>query len=482
MSKYISKEVFLNAMTCPRLGWVRRHHPLTDTLSLHDQFLIDEGVEIGRRARKLYPDGILVKGNNNTAVETTAKLIRDSKCSVIFESTFVSGDFIARADILLRKNNGWKIIEVKSATNLNHDLIEDIAYTTMVVKKAGLNVVDCSLMLVTKDYIIGMSNKKLFKTVDCKNEVFEVVGEFEKLNSGVLSLLKSNNMPESSFELVCKGCSLFEQCWRNIADHIFDLPRLSHTKFCQLKEMDVFSIEDIPEDFKLTDNQKIVREAVLTGQPVLNKQGLKQTLGKLVYPAYYLDFETVQTAIPLYENIAPYTQIPTQYSIHICNEAGKVIDHREFLADPNRDCRRELAENLIKDCGKEGSIFSYSHFEKTIINGLIEAFPCFEKKLKQLIERLVDLKEIIARNYYHPDFHGSYSIKNVLPVMVPDMLSYENMEVNNGSDAIAVFARMARGEYSEEEMGQIRNSLLEYCKLDTMAMVKLHERLVDIVG
>jgi hypothetical protein len=296
------------------------------------------------------------------------------------------------------------------------------------------------------------------------------------LSRGVVALLQSDSAPEASLESVCKGCDLFEQCWGVIDNHIFDLPRLSHTKFCQLRDMGVSSIEDIPDDFELTDTQQKVRQAVKTGKPVIDRQGLKQALDSIVYPAYYLDFETVMTAIHLYSDIAPYVQIPTQYSIHKYSALGKNEKHLEYMADPSRDCRRELAENLIRDCGRKGTIFSYSPFEKTVINGLSKLFPDLAGELNELVDRLVDLCKIISSCYYDPEFHGSFSIKKVLPVMVPG-LSYEGMDVNNGSDAIAVFANMARGEYSVTECGQIRNDLLAYCKLDTLAMVRLHEKL-----
>jgi len=146
------------------------------------------------------------------------------------------------------------------------------------------------------------------------------------------------------------------------------------------------------------------------------------------------------------------------------------------LADPGQDCRRELAENLIRDCGSEGSIVVYTSFEKTIINALAGSFPDLKDEMERIVRRLVDLCDILRRNYYHPEFHGSYSIKKVLPVVVPDM-GYENMAVDNGLDASALFAYMARGRYDREEAERVRDNLLEYCGVDTMAMVRLVQEL-----
>ena len=243
--------------------------------------------------------------------------------------------------------------------------------------------------------------------------------------------------------------------------------------------MGILTIGEIPEDFELTESQSRVRDAVVSGEPVVDRDGLQQALDFIVYPAYFLDFETVMTALPLYEGIAPYSQIVTQYSLHICDR-GEEIEHKEYLAEPERNCMRELTERLIQDCGNEGSIIVYTSFERTIIDGLMWLFPDLEDGLRDITERLFDLYQVLRRYYYHPEFHGSFSIKKVLPVVVPG-LGYDGMDIDNGLDASAVFAYMSRGRYDGEEMEEIRRQLLEYCKLDTLAMVRLEERLRGMV-
>ncbi len=186
------------------------------------------------------------------------------------------------------------------------------------------------------------------------------------------------------------------------------------------------------------------------------------------------------TAIPLYHDLAPYAQLPTQYSIHKCSEPGHVTAHSEYLADPSRDCRLELAERLIFDLKGAGSIIVYTSFEKTIINGLARLYPDLAADLNLLNGRLVDLEAIIRKNFSHPGFHGRTSIKRTLPVLVPEM-TYENMDIGDGFTAMSVFALMALGKYEDNEVETLKKHLLEYCKLDTLAMVKLHERLVKYV-
>ena len=477
----ITKNLFLSTLQCRTYGWLLRHEPTQEQLSPAEQLRIEEGLEIHQRARTLFPDGVMVSGSNETCVHKTRALLSNPSVSTIFEATFQNGQFVTKADVLLRQNSSWKIVEIKSNVNESQELIDDLAYTTFVALQSGLEISSCSLLLVSKDYRLGMSDENLFKEIDQTSGVLERASEFRECSDEVVQILSSPEKPTPELRWECKNCDIFpECCGEGIDNHIFELPRISHTKFCQLRDMGILTIGEIPEDFELTDSQSRVRQAVITGESVINREGLKRALDSIVQPAYYLDFETVQTCIPLYDGIAPYGQISTQYSIHICSDIGVVVDHREYLADNSRDCRRELAESLIRDCGSEGSIVVYTSFEKTIINGLAGSFPDLAEELNKLVDRLVDLHGILRRNYYHPGFHGSYSIKKVLPVVVPDM-GYEGMEVDNGLDASALFAYMARGRYDREEVDRVRNGLLEYCGVDTMAMVRLHGKLEEII-
>jgi hypothetical protein len=479
--KNVTKEIFLNGIICPLLGWYIRNDVYREELSAGDKFRIEQGLEIGKRARALYPDGVLVSDLNPiSAAEKTKELLKGGT-PVIFEGTFLKDNYVARADILRRTEEGWHLYEVKSGINDREEYIDDMTYTAMVLDRCGLDISGISLLLVSKDYRLGMPDKKLFVEIDHTDDVLTRVEEFKPYWQQVEETTRAETKPEPCLIYECRQCEMFDECLgKDVKNHIFQLPRLSQSRFGDLVESGITRIEDIPPDFSLTDNQKRVRACVVTGEIFIG-ENLKQSLESISFPAYYLDFETVMTAIPLYPDIAPYTQIPTQYSIHKCYSLEDDPDPKAYLAsDPTKDCRRELAESLINNLGEEGSILTYSVFERAVINGLMALCPDLSEKLTALSERMVDLEAVIRKNFYHPGFHGSTSIKNVLPVLVSDM-SYEGMPIADGDTAMATFAYMAMGRYEAGEAEIIKRQLLEYCGLDTMAMVKLHRRLIEYV-
>lgn len=483
--KNISKNIFLKALTCPTLGWLLRSGQYIEELSeesltLADQFRIEQGIEIESRARQLFPNGILVEEKRmQLAAQETKELINDPGTSVIFNGAFFSDGFSARADVLQRKSKGWQMIEIKSSVNDKEEFIDDIAYTTMVMKLAGFDVMATLLILIAKDYRLGMSNDKLFLEIDHTDVVLLRVEIFESVRAKIDEITRGRNKPEPVLQRECKNCPLFAECLgKGIENHILCIPRLSQAKLDSLKELDIVCIEDIPSNFSLTDNQARIRGCVVTGEPFIGNQ-LRRSLEAIKWPAFYLDFETIMTAIPLYSDITPYTQLPTQYSIHKCSDVGIIDDHLEYLADPGKDCRRGLAESLIKHLEQSGSVIAYSTFEKTVINNLAKLYPDLSGKLIALTERMVDLEAIIRNNYYHPDFQGSTSIKRTLPVLVPEM-TYDNLEIREGDSASAAFAYLALGRYDDTEAESVKRNLLDYCEQDTLAMVKLHERLFEL--
>ncbi|MFC1901139.1 DUF2779 domain-containing protein, partial [Chloroflexota bacterium] len=322
--KNVTKQIFLNGLSCPTLGWLLRSGELAYTkdedLSLGVKFRIEQGLEIGKRARGLYRDGVLVSDLNPvSAARITEGLLKGGSTPVIFEGAFLTDNYAARADILRRKENGWHLYEVKSGINDRDEFIDDMAYTAMVFERCGLNISAVSLLLVSKDFRLGMPNEKLFTEIDHTEEVLARVEEFKPFREQVEEATRAAEKPEPCLIYECRQCEMFKECFgKGVENHIFEIPRLSQSKFGDLVESGISRIEDIPSGFSLTENQNRVRDCVVLGE-IFTGDNLKQSLESISFPAYYLDFETVMTAIPLYPDIAPYTQIPTQYSIHRCS-------------------------------------------------------------------------------------------------------------------------------------------------------------------
>lgn len=473
--KNIIKEIFLSSLICPLMGWKKTFEG-AGKLSFGDEFRKSEGIEIGKKAHECFSDGILIDDIDiNTASKKTQELMDDTNVVVIFEATFIVDGFVAKADILKRKDEGWHLIEVKASVNDKKEFIDDLAYTFMVIKRCGVDIVASSVYLVSKAFRLGMDIQSLFIETDHTDKVLEQAEEFTSHNE-IKGVLMSSAKPEAELILACRSCLFFSECTgERINNHIFDLPRLSKKKFEQLKELNIDSIEALPDDFTLTEYQDRIRRCIKQ-RKIFIAPMLKGALDKVTWPAYYLDFETVMTALPLYPNVAPYSQVVTQYSIHKCKNLGVKEEHYEYLSEPTIDDRKTLTEHLINDLGDEGSIIIYSNFEISIIKSLIELFPDMSRKLNALIERTIDLEKLIKDNLYHSDFHGSTSIKKTLPALVSNM-TYDDLEIKEGGTAMAKFACVALGKYEAKDIDIIKESLLRYCKQDTLAMVRLHQSL-----
>jgi hypothetical protein len=482
MNKNVTKNIFLNtlAFSCTALGWILRNAK-ADLVpaTLGDTFRMEQGREIELRARELYPDGLLIDdADPETAQKKTSAAIQNGKVSSIFSGTFQVDGYVTRTDILQRVKGGWGLGEVKSSVTDKPELVDDLAYTTMVAKRAGLKVSGSSLILISKDFRQGMSNDHLFVKIDHTDDVNDRTPIFEQYWDTVEKSTGATSKPKPELRLTCKKCALFPECLgAGIDHHIFEIPRLSQKKYDELVKHGITKIEKIPDSIDLSDIQSRVRECVKTNRPVIGLE-LKKQLESLSWPIYYLDFETVSTAIPLYANVAPYETLPVLFSLHKCTQLGKNIEHYEFLADPSRDNRKELAEQLIQKLGDAGSVVVYGSFEKTILLKLAETFPALANKIELIVERIVNLERIISTSFTHPDFHGGTSMKTVLPALVPE-LSYDSLEIKDGNSALAAFAYLALGRYQGDRIEEVKKQLKDYCCQDTLALYNIHQRLMQ---
>jgi hypothetical protein len=294
----------------------------------------------------------------------------------------------------------------------------------------------------------------------------------------VLSMTKA---PDISPGRQCNDpvtCEFHERCnTPRPNDHIGYLPRLHANAAEELEEMGVESIRDIPDDFDLTEIQRRAATSVQTGDPWYDSEALKAELATLSYPISHLDFESVNPAIPRFAGMRPYQQVVFQFSVHRQKEPGAQPEHCEFLAIDASDPRREFIGSLCNALGENGSIVVYNAgFESQRLSELAAWLPEFADHIRGIQTRLWDLLPVVRKHIYHPAFAGSYSLKSVLPALVPEM-SYAGMAVSNGQDAGLAWESLVHGGLDYNERDRIRKALLDYCGQDTLALARLVDTL-----
>ncbi len=479
----ISKAIWLSASECIIQAWLGMRGKL-DQPSESERFRMEQGQEIGALARELYPDGVMVTSSEErSAAEMTQELIADGSRETLFEAAFANGPLRAKVDILRRQTSGWHVLEVKSSfvdTDKLDEFTDDLAYTVMVLRRSGLPVHRASLVLLSREYRFGDDVEMLFEIVDRTSEIDQKVADAEAVADEVVATLTGAAQPAAVLVGACKGCPFFSiECLGVGVKHsVLDLPRLHPSKVKQLGADGIVDMSDLPKSFKLTDLQRRALDSALSGEMFVGPD-LRAALDGISWPCHYLDFETVATFLPLYPERRCHEQVLTQFSIHHCDSPGNVTGYDEYLADPTTDCERELAIQLIEALGDDGDVIMYSSFEKTRVKGLVKRLPGLSDRLQAIIDRFVNLLGLVSKHVYHPEFRGSFSIKSVQPALVPDQ-SYEELDIRDGDTAITRFARMTRGEITGGDVGATRRKLLEYCKQDTLVMLRLHERLEEL--
>jgi len=484
----LSKSKFLAGLQClKRLYLLCYQRELAGEPDEKQQAIFDQGKEVGLLAQKAFPSGVLISEDHlhhKEAVTRTKKLIADKSIPAIFEAAFIFEDIYIRVDILERlSKNRWRMIEVKSSTGVKGYHLPDVAIQKYVLEQFGLNVSHACLMHLNRDYVYDGKNyqhDKLFTIEDLKEEIESIEQALPEHLAEQWETLKLAQPPEIEPGLRCSDpftCDFYSVC--NAAfpeDWTGYLPRMGG-KVEKLNEMGITSIHDIPDDFPLSANQRRARDCFKLNKPYYD-ENLTSELEELDYPLYFMDFETVFPALPRYKGMRPYDQIPFQWSVHVKRNQKSTLEHYEFLQDDESDPRDAFITSLLSvlEEQKKAPVIVYSSFESTRLDDLSRWFTKYAKRIDQVNNRLWDLLQVIRSNVYHPQFYGSFSIKNVLPALIPDM-SYENMEVADGTEAGLAYERMIHGGLDSKEKQTLRNAMLEYCRQDTMAMVKLLDHL-----
>jgi hypothetical protein len=494
---HLSKSQYIRGLQCHKALWLYRHRrDLMTEPDANRLAMFASGHEVGALAKSLFPGGTEIEfefeiDQNRFAAmaEQTACLI-DSGVDVIYEATFCSGDLLVMADILVRHGEQWNFYEVKSSTRVKPYHLNDAAFQWRVLSdqiplgKAHVVHIDNRYQLMD-GLTEQLDPQLLLKIVDVTDSVIHMQAALEQNLQSMQAMLQGDE-PDVAIGMQCNNpfdCDFKAGCWQSVPrPSVFDLHQLSGERKFELFHQGKTQYQDL-QSVPLSPAQTLQVDTALSGEAHIEPDRLGEFIRSASYPLHFLDFETLQNSIPKLSQQRPYQQIPFQYSLHILQHDGQ-LEHHQYLADEHADPRPALAQHLLQDMQTSGSILAFSQStEIAAINTLANACPEQATDLRVMTPRFIDLLiPFRGLMYYHPDFNGSFSIKSILPAMFPgdEEADYQRLEVQDGRMAMSVYAGLAQIDDAAER-DQIRESLLAYCRLDTLAMVKIWQRLASLV-
>lgn len=476
----LSKSRILAHRQCPKRLWLQTYRPELAEPDPNAAARFAQGAQVGEVARQLFPDGVLIAGDDlRQALRDTAEVLARSPQCPVFEATFEHDGVLVRVDLLLPDGEAYRLVEVKSSTAVKDYHRSDAAVQSWVTENAGVPISRTEIAYIDTSFAYaGYGDYHgLLAYADISPEVSALSPEIPAWTAAARATL-SGEEPRIAPGAQCHEpfeCPFFAHCApREEGPAGYPPEDLSRARALatELRSEGYTDLRQVPEERLSRPLHRRIRQAALTGSAELDPAAGK-LLSAQAYPRRYLDFETIYFAVPIWADTRPYaTQIPFQWSCHVEAAAGAVM-HRAYLADGPDDPRRRFAETLLDALGETGPIFVYNAaFECRIMRELAEYFPDLAPRLLSGIGRVVDLLPIARPHYYHPEMHGSWSIKAVLPTIAPE-LAYEDLEVADGGMAQEAFREMLHPDTSAERSAALRRALLEYCERDTVALVHL---------
>lgn len=481
--QYLSKSLFMRGLQCHKSLYLQKHHPeLKDEIPASREALFQSGTEVGVVAQGLFPGGTTIPYDPDTydrQVALTLEAVAQG-ASTLYEAAFQFDNVFVKVDILNKGKDGWDIYEVKSSTSIKDVYLPDAAVQYYVVKGSGLPVSRVFLVHINNQYVRegDIEVGKLFSINDVTSEVRQiqdnVAGELDTQKT-----MLRGAMPQVDIGPYCTdpyGCDFMGHCWGHIPDESVFTIRGSRSLPFTLYNRGIIHLKDVPLHM-LSANQRLQVEAMLEKKIVISEEAVRGFLGSLWYPLYFLDFETFGAPVPLFDGTRPYQQVPFQYSLHYLEHEDADLKHHEYLADPKIDPREPLTGKLVSEIPNNACILAYyAGFEAGVLKGLAEWLPEYHDEIDTVLNNLRDLAvPFQKKSFYHWQFSGSYSLKYVLPALVPE-LSYKDMEIQDGDMAMQAYFRMREAD-DPGEIARLRSALLAYCRLDTLGMVRIIEKL-----
>ena len=492
---YLSKTDFIEYLQCQKNFWLKKKRPELYNSPIFTDFeksKIKEGYKVEEYAHKLFPGGLFLDGGSKKLAQKTKELIFLKK-SPIFQATFISdNNLLAKVDILAynKKSDSWDIYEVKSSTKIKtdrkHNNIKDASFQKFVLEETGIKVGDVFIVHLNKDYKrLGKINVVELFSINNINE--EIKRDYDLTKQEIiaaLALLERDEISLTSCPCLSltknNHCSSFKVFNPGVPDYsVHNISRIGSKKLEELTDSGIFEIKDIPENFKLTEKQQLQVDLEKFQKPKINRENIRNFINQLNYPLYFIDYETYSSAIPVLDNISPHQHIPFQASIHILDLDGK-LTHFEYLARTTKNTIRGLIEFMKKTISSTGTLISWhASFENSKNKEMAEIYPEHSQFLFNLNSRTLDLEVVFKNDYLIPEFKGRTSIKVVLPALLPKF-SYQNLDIQSGEEAMEKWGELVFKNIREKEKQKIVNNLLEYCKMDTLAMVEIFKHLDNL--
>ncbi len=491
----LSKSLYTRGIQCSKSLWLKKQSP--EVLTPPNATALarfETGNIVGDLACTLFPNGreIPYMEKNFAGMAELTRIWLSEGLESMYEATFIHEGIVVMVDVLCVTPDGVEIYEVKSSSEVKDIYLHDVSIQRYVIESLGYTVTNCHVVHIDTSYVREdeLDLSALFTIADVNEAVNALMGGIPaKLSEFEAHLADRENEPSIEIGKHCKNpyeCDAMHYCWkvqRSIPDYsVFNIFNLGSKNQVELYNRGIVRIEEIPNSYKMTPFQQQKVDNWKSQRTYIDRDAIAEFLSTLTYPIYHLDFETFQQAVPQWSGISPYQQIPFQYSLHI-EHADGTLEHLEFLAPSGADPRYALAQQLIDDIPDNVTVLAYNmSFEKGVIEKLALSFPDLSERLKSIIPNLRDLMVPFQRGHYvTPSMNGSYSIKYVLPALIPEMAdAYKQLDgVQNGGEAMNAYAKLGIMDPNEQE--RIRRALLEYCKLDTLAMVRVHQKLREVI-
>ncbi len=463
----ITKSDFLLYCEAPRHLWAKKHGSYYQQISEFDQHLMNEGNTVESFAHEYL---------TQFAISTN----RDERLH--WQETFSDGSFEIRIDALVYKvcNNSYDLYEIKSSTGVDKEIVWDVTFQAIILEKL-FNIENYYVLHLNKDYIRTgeLDLNSLFIPEDVTKKVKASKADVLLQREKALRIALLEDPEEAECCLSPRECPCLELCHPGLPDFsIFDIPRLTRNQKLILLNNGIRQAKDIPISFELNDKQRFVADCARNNSIHIDRICIQAELDRIQYPIWFLDYETCISAIPLYNGYHPQQQVVFQYSLHRMAHLNGDLDHFCHIAVTPGDPSIELLDHLSADLGPPGTVIVWNKtFEMTRNKEMAKLHPGYRDFLDDVNLRIYDLGDIVNLGYYlHPGFKGSWSIKNVLPVMVPE-LTYEGLEIHKGDQASMAWWNITFGNVEDQITADLLNALEVYCELDTLAMVEIYKRI-----